>query len=88
MTLYFLVDGLFNGVVNNCKILKELYEEIENYESKVTGLVFLKELRYYLSSLAGEEINYLKECPKYRDRNLLNHKYIRDLELYDYKQIL
>lgn len=78
--MYFLVDGLFDGVVRQNKILREMYDLKGR---NISILEFTIELKKYLAEIVGHEINCLKEARDFQDQNVVEYhlKYDRDAML-------
>ena len=72
---YFLVDGYFNGIVNDSKLLKELYRS-----KNEDVLIFLRQFRDRLNNMCEKEINYLSEAKPFIDRKPIEKKYTRELK--------
>lgn len=70
----FLIDTYFNEVVEDNKVLKELYNARD-----ISSIIFLKELRNRLSELSGAEINYLRDAKKYCNKKKRDPQLIREL---------
>ena len=75
--MYFLVDGLFDGVVSQNTLLREMYD-LKGRDISI--LEFTVELKKCLEEILGHEITYLREARDLQDQNVLeNHlKYDRD----------
>lgn len=76
--MYFLVDGLFDGVVSQNTKLKEMYD-LRGRDISI--LEFIIELKKYLERILGHEITYLRDAKDLKDQNVLEHrlKYVRDI---------
>lgn len=71
----FLVYGYFDNVVENNKILNEMYIDKES-----SIVLFLKEFRKYLSEIEGYEIKKLSDVKKSKVvRRRKYHAYIREI---------
>lgn len=75
--MYFLVDGLFDGVIQENPLLREMYA---SKGKDISILKFVLELKKCLEEILGHEITYLGDARDLRDQNVLeNHlKYDRD----------
>ena len=78
--MYFLVDGLFDGIVSQNAKLKEMYD-LKGRDISI--LEFTVELKKYLSEILGHEITYLREARDLRDQDVVEYhlKYDRDAML-------
>ncbi len=59
----FLIDGIFDGVINNNKSLNDMY----HHKDLVSLIDFINELRSYLSKILAKDITYLKEAKSLQD---------------------
>lgn len=77
---YFLIDSVFESIVNDNKILKDIYKDKD-----VDILIFLKLLRQNLSELCGYEIKRLYDASNYMDKSFDNfdtcNRYQRSINL-------
>ena len=69
---YFLVDCIFDDLVESNKILDEMYKTKE-----CNSLEFLKELRKVLSEYNGSKIDKLCQVEKYTNKTKRMHKLVR-----------
>lgn len=72
---YFLIDGYFNGIINDDPILKELY-----ISKKEDILTFIKYFRNRLNDMCEKEISHLSEAREFMDKKPIEQKYLRELK--------